>query len=306
MKRRNFTLLLGWELQYVHVLTLKKWVFLVGDVAVPVALHERRQFGHVWNMRVSIHDLLHHALREECAQLAPQALPLLTGRALGPREAALRPQVPGQAVGLSVGVQTEVLLLWKMRRMVPVIRKQSRAGAPCWAVGGHPALWVTTPALGAHMVLAGHRAIRRRVVTSSTQTGPLVVPSIRPWEGAFVVAQAVAGHPAAVAVGGPIVDVEPGHAVQGAEGLVHIRARAVTEARVGLHSWAAGVSLKDELLAGWHPMGLVLYAEGRGGGWGVSVVRLIHGRAAVCVLQARFRGEGLGFVSQCPQFISDR
>ena len=68
-------------------------------------------------MWVSIHDLLHRALREERAQLAPQALPLLAGRALVPaaqpgvREAVLHPRVPGQAVALSVGVLSEVLLL---------------------------------------------------------------------------------------------------------------------------------------------------------------------------------------------------
>lgn len=69
-------------------------------------------------------------------------------------------------------------------------------------------------------------------------------------------AQDVAGHPAAVSAGRPIhavgrvLDVEPGHgAVHGAEGLVHI-AQAVTEAGVHLHSWAAAVSVIDELLAG--------------------------------------------------------
>lgn len=70
-------------------------------------------------------------------------------------------------------------------------------------------------------------------------------------------AQAVAGHPAAVAVVGAlhavghILDVEPGHgALHGAEGLVHVQAGPVVEARVGLASRAAGVSLADELLAG--------------------------------------------------------
>lgn len=69
-------------------------------VAGPVALDERDQFGHVRHMRVSVHDVLHRALREECAQLAPQATPLLAGQALGPdvqpavRQAALHPWVP--------------------------------------------------------------------------------------------------------------------------------------------------------------------------------------------------------------------
>lgn len=64
---------------------------LEGDVTGPVALDERDQFRHVCDVWVSIHDLLHHALREEGAQLAPQALPLLAGRTLG---SALHPWVP--------------------------------------------------------------------------------------------------------------------------------------------------------------------------------------------------------------------
>lgn len=70
-------------------------------------------------------------------------------------------------------------------------------------------------------------------------------------------AQAVAGHPAAVAVVqavhavGHIVDVEPGYrALHGAEGLVHVQAGPAVEAHAGLASRAAGVSLTDELLAG--------------------------------------------------------
>lgn len=69
-------------------------------------------------------------------------------------------------------------------------------------------------------------------------------------------AQAVAGHPAAVAVGRPlhavgrILDVEPGHkALHGAEGLVYVQVWAVVEVRVRI-SRAAGVSVIDEVLTG--------------------------------------------------------
>lgn len=68
-------------------------------------------------MRVSIHDLLHRALRVERAQQDPLALPLLAGWALVPaaqpgvRETVLHPRVPGQAEALSVGALSEVLLL---------------------------------------------------------------------------------------------------------------------------------------------------------------------------------------------------
>lgn len=68
-------------------------------MAGPVALDESNQFGHVRDVWVSIHDLVHRALREEGAQLTPQALPLLAGRALGLaahpaiRKTALPPRV---------------------------------------------------------------------------------------------------------------------------------------------------------------------------------------------------------------------
>lgn len=70
-------------------------------------------------------------------------------------------------------------------------------------------------------------------------------------------AQAVAGHPAAVAVGRPlhagwrIMDVETGHrALHGAEGLVYVQARAVGEVHVQMASLAAGVPVIDKVLAG--------------------------------------------------------
>lgn len=68
-------------------------------------------------MRVSVHDLLHCALGEEGAQLAPQALPLLTGWTFslathpGTRGAALPPMVAVHSVGLSDGGLCEVRLV---------------------------------------------------------------------------------------------------------------------------------------------------------------------------------------------------
>lgn len=65
---------------------------------------------------------------------------------------------------------------------------------------------------------------------------------------------AVAGHSAAVAVGGAlhtVLDVEPGHgAIHGAEGLVLLRAGAEAEAGAGGAAGAAGVSVEDQELAG--------------------------------------------------------
>lgn len=148
--------------------------------------------------------------------------------------------------------------------MLPIMWRQSWAGAPCWVVvvvvvvlGGHPGLLVTAPALAAGRALAGHRTVLMGVVTPSARAGPLGAAAERPRQGVVVVAQAVAGHPAAVAVGralhavGRVLDVEPGHgALHGAEGLVHVRARAVVEADVQMASRAAAVSLRDKLLAG--------------------------------------------------------
>lgn len=109
-------------------------------------------------------------------------------------------------------------------------------------------------------------------------------------------AEAVAGHPAAVAVGGALytvgrlLDVEPGQgALHGAEGLVHIQAGPVLVAGAGLAPRAASVPL-----AGRGPVGLVVHAEGRRGGCVQGTVGL---------LETRFGREALGSVAQSPQFV---
>lgn len=280
---------------------------LVGDVAGPVCLHERNQSRHVWDVWVSIHDLLHRALGEEGAQLAPQALPLLDGRALslathlGIRETALHPWVIGQTVGVSNGGLPEVRLLWEMTIIVLVMWRQRRARVPCWMVmlRGQPGLLVTAPTLAVCCVLLGE-------VAPSTRTEPLGVPTVRPREGVVVLAQVAAGHTAAVAVMsavGYVLDVKPGHwTPHGAKGLIYIWARAVVEACVRLASWAAGVSLAHELLTGWCPVWLVLHAQGWSGGWGASALWLV----GMHILQARFGREVFGSVSLRPQLIGHR
>lgn len=52
-------------------------------------------------MWVGVHEVLHRALREQRAQLAPQAVPLLAGQTLGAaggpavRATPVQPRVPG-------------------------------------------------------------------------------------------------------------------------------------------------------------------------------------------------------------------
>lgn len=111
--------------------------------------------------------------------------------------------------------------------------------------------------------------------------------------------EAVAGHPAAIAVGGALhtvgrlLDVEPGQgALHGAEGLVHIQAGPVVVASAGLAPRAARVPL-----AGRSPVGLVVRAEGRGCG-------CVQG--AVGLLETRLGRVALGSVAQSPQFVRHR
>lgn len=108
-------------------------------------------------------------------------------------------------------------------------------------------------------------------------------------------AEAVAGHPAAVAVGGALytvgrlLDVEPGQgALHRAEGLVHIQAGPVVVASAGLAPRAARVPL-----AGRGPVRLVVHAEGWRGG-------CVQGTAGL------LGREALGSVAQGPQFVRHR
>jgi len=129
----------------------------------------------VW---VIIHDLLHRALREEGAQLTPQALPLLARRVLG---SALHPRVPRQAVALSVIGLPPALLLQEAAMMCPVMWRQSGAGGPRrLLLVARPRLMVAAPALAAGGAFTWQRAVLMRVVTSPAQAGPLGVPAEGP------------------------------------------------------------------------------------------------------------------------------
>lgn len=129
-------------------------------------------------MWVSVHDLFHRALWEECAQLAPQATPLLSGQAPGPAvqpvvtHAALHPGVPWQAVALPGGGLSEALLVWKTARMLLAMWRQSRAGTPCRVVVlvlGAAGVALTTPALAARGALTRHRTILMMVLVASSK-----------------------------------------------------------------------------------------------------------------------------------------